>query len=221
MKRILSKSLLIASGVTLSLLTSCNPVSKDSDKNGSDESEDASVVAAVVAARLEAQKEAARLDSLRQDSIERNTLVDFGVKDFLKRKGNDVEVINWEASLKKIGFTKGNRKKVDEYEEYDEYVTLYKTVYTCESRAGNIVVEYSDTKFNLFTDFSWTIRFENPEQKEKFIQSLYDFGYKKATTMRDSEGKPCRYIAQIGNNRCPNIYWFIYDDYIVSGLSNC
>lgn len=74
MKKFFMKSLLIVSGGMLSVMTSCNPASKDAGTSGSNESDDASVVADIVAAQLEAQKEAERRDSLRQDSIRQDSI---------------------------------------------------------------------------------------------------------------------------------------------------
>lgn len=194
----------------------------DSKNNESSDKDDASVVAAIVAAQLEAQKEAERLeaerqDSIRQDSIERHKLVDFGVKDFLKRKGDDVEMINWESRLAALGFKKGTRKKLAKfYAESEEWVDMYQTVYTCECKAGKIVIEYDYTRY----DFSWKIRFDNPEQKEKFIQSLYAIGYNKATEDRDDNNQVYKFFSHIGNNIYASIYWIIYADYIEGGLSS-
>lgn len=207
MKRIPNISLALT--LVLCATSSCSS-STTSNDNGQTDS--------IATAKLEAARlDSIRLDSIRLDSIRHNTLLEFGCTALVACNGNDIKPTDFDSKLKALGFKCSARVKTYEGEgDYDEWVKSYTTKYTYIGDSGKITIIYDVTEYNLFSDFTWTITFDNPKQREKFIQSLYDFGYNKAE--QESNFKT---ITRFKGETCPSIGWNIYEDKIVSYLSTC
>lgn len=181
------KSLLIVSGGMLSVMTSCNPASKDAGTSGSNESDDASVVADIVAAQLEAQKEAERRDSLRQDSIRKDSI------ERVNRTTPDLVFNELHGMVKTCSGTRGqyNGSYNLNYDKDGNWTNPGRFHRDAQGRIGSETVQ-SDMEGTFTGRYAWdadkVVKYTCPFWTDSFEYGTDGFRSRKVTTHKESEG---------------------------------
>ena len=175
---------LLFGAVVLLLMVSCSG-------NGTTEKaqEDSKRLADSIA-QVKAAAEQARLDSIRQDSIQKAELEAFNINLFVspfkeegfQGKGMELKTDKQiSKALANLGFSENKSVRTRTEEICGSWETWKSTKYTYSKTIGDktIIVENED---------ELEIIFPNSELKEKFMKSAIKAGYKKDNNYSDREG---------------------------------
>ena len=197
----MKKFVLIATGLflTIGIMASC------SGRNAEKEREDSIRIADSIAAVEEAKEEAlriaeqARLDSIRQDSIEQEAKLNLAQMSFIKNN-------NWLKTLPKFGFELKNKKTTEDWDEWEGTERVVDTHYTYQRELNGRVVtfeftlsKYKEGGMEIGNGYDATMKIKDPDEREAFINDMKKFGKAKNGYLYDGSDQGF-WIMVEGNN---------------------
>lgn len=172
----------------------------NSEKLREDSIRIADSIAAVEAAQEEAARaaEQARLDSIRQDSIEQEAKFNLAQMSFINNN-------NWLKTLPKFGFELKNKKTTEDWDEWEGTDRVVTTDYTYQRDLnGRVVIfefslrEYKEDGTEIGNRYDATMIIKDPAEREAFINDIKKLGKTKNGYLYDGSDQGF-WIRQEGN----------------------
>ena len=160
-------------------------------------------IAAIQAEKEEAARaaEQARLDSIRQDSIEQEAKLNLAQMSFINNN-------NWLKTLPKFGFKLKKKKTSEDWDEWEGTDRVLTTDYIYQRDLNGRVVtfefslmEYKEDGTEIGNRYDASMTIKDPAEKEAFINDIKKFGKTKNGYLYDGSDQGF-WIRQEGNTIC-------------------
>ena len=199
----MKKYTLIATGLflTIGIMASCS--GRNAEKLREDSIRKADSIAAIQAEKEEATRaaEQARLDSIRQDSIEQEAKLNLAQMSFINNN-------NWLKTLPKFGFELKKKKTSEDWDEWEGTDRVLTTDYIYQRDLNGRVVtfefslsEYKEDGTEIGNRYDARMTIKDPAEREAFINDIKKLGKTKNGYLYDGSNQGF-WIRQEGNTIC-------------------